>query len=283
MTNIRIYSITETVNIEYREVLYTARIRAVAYCRVSTDGQVGEDKYGIESQKRDIAEYCEKHNIEIVQWYVDEGISGAKDDRDRPELRKILNGEVTNPPIKAVVVAKSDRLSREIEQYYWFKYTFKRNNINLISVAEDFGSAGKLAPIYEAVTAVFAQMEREMIAARMGGGRQIKAARGGYSGGKPPYGYSAERGSRVLTVNEDEAKLVRRIFELRDKKKVTMQGICNALKADGYKTRSGGDFQTSTVQYILGNRKMYEGYYKYGGSDDWVKGVHEPILKDDVE
>ena len=260
-----------------------ARIRAVAYCRVSTKGQVGEDKYGIDAQKRDIADYCRKRNIEIAEWYVDEGISGAKDERDRPELRKILNGEITNPPIKAVVIAKSDRLSRQIEQYYWFKYAFKRNNIDLISVFEDFGSAGMYAPIYEAITAAFAQMEREMITARMSGGRTVKAARGGYAGGKAPYGYNSERKSGVLTVNEEEAKMVRRIFDLREKQHKTMQEICDMLKADGYHTRSGGDFQISTIQYILGNRKTYEGYYRYGVNKEWVKGAHEPILKWDAE
>lgn len=257
-----------------------ARIRAVAYCRVSTDGQVGEDKYGIEAQKRDIAEYCQKNNIEIVQWYADEGISGAKDDRDRPELRKILNGEITNPPIKAVVVAKSDRLSRDIEQYYWFKYSFKRSNIDLISVAEDFGSAGKLAPIYEAVTAVFAQMEREMIKERMSGGRRAKASHGGYAGGKAPYGYSVGKENHALIVNEDEAAVVRRIFEMRDKYGATMLEIRDALNANGFKTRNGKPFQTSTVQYILGNRKTYEGYYRYGSNGEWVKGAHSPILEE---
>lgn len=259
-----------------------AKIKAVAYCRVSTEGQVGEDKYGIESQKRDIIKYCEKHNIEIVQWFVDEGISGAKDERDRPELRKLINGEITNPPIKAVVVAKSDRLSRQIEQYYWFKYTFKRNNIELISVAEDFGEAGRFAGIYEAITASFAQMERELISERMGGGRRVKASRGGYAGGKAPYGYATKKGSRVLTVNEEEAKIVRRVFALRDSGE-TMKGICEALKAEGYTARSGADFQISTIQYILGNRKTYEGYYKYGTSGEWVKGQHEAILTEDAE
>ena len=255
-------------------------MNAVAYCRVSTDGQAGEDAYGIDAQRRDITNYCEKNGIDIIHFYVEEGISGAKDDTERPELKKILNGEITNPPIKAVVVAKSDRLSRDIEQYYFFKYTFKRNNIDLISISEDFGSAGMYAPIYEAITAVFAQMERQFITVRMTGGREVKAARGGYAGGKAPYGYSATKGSKVLTVDEDEAKMVRLIFELREKEHKTMQEICEILREKGYKTRKGRDIPVSSVQYILGNRKTYEGYYKYGKDGDWVKGQHKAILEE---
>ena len=39
--------------------------KVVAYVRVSTDGQIGEDKFGIESQKRMITEYCDKNDMEI--------------------------------------------------------------------------------------------------------------------------------------------------------------------------------------------------------------------------
>ena len=44
----------------------------VAYCRVSTDGQVGEDKFGIEAQKEQIMEYCSRNAMQISAWYIDE-------------------------------------------------------------------------------------------------------------------------------------------------------------------------------------------------------------------
>ena len=251
----------------------------VGYCRVSTDNQTGEDKYGIDVQKKDILEYCERNELNLVKWYIEEAVSGSKDTDDRPELKKILNGEIMNPPIKAVVIAKNDRLARDIENYYGFRYLLKRNNIEVISVQEDFGAMGMYAPVYEAISTAFAQLERTFITMRMSGGREVKAARGGYSGGKAPYGYNATRGGKELTVNEEEAKMIRRIFELKEVENKTLLDICNTLKEEGYKTRKNGDFQISTVQYILKNRKTYEGYYKYGKEGEWVKGLHKPILK----
>ena len=250
----------------------------VAYCRVSTENQTGEDKYGIDAQREDIEAYCAENDLNIVKWYIEEAVSGAKDEDERPELKKILNGEITNPPIKAVVIAKNDRLSREIEKYYGFKYLLRRNNIDVISVQEDFGMLGMYAPVYEAISTAFAQLEREFITIRMGGGRAVKAARGGYSGGKAPYGYSATHGGKELTVNEEEAKMIRRIFEMKEAEHKTLQDICDSLKSEGYVTRKGGDFQISTIQYILKNRKTYEGYYKYGKDGEWVKGMHKAIL-----
>ena len=52
--------------------------KAVGYCRVSTDGQVGEDKFGIDSQKEQILEYAKRNDYEILEWFIDEGVSGVK-------------------------------------------------------------------------------------------------------------------------------------------------------------------------------------------------------------
>ena len=53
--------------------------RVVGYIRVSTDGQCGEDKFGLDVQRQSIQEYCSKHDMEIVRWFMDEGESGAKE------------------------------------------------------------------------------------------------------------------------------------------------------------------------------------------------------------
>ena len=250
--------------------------KVVGYCRTSTENQSGDDKFGIESQKQTIIEYCAANDMELTEWFVDEAVSGAAE--APPAFSNILNGVVENPPIEAVVVAKSDRVARVVDKYFGFKYLLRRNNIELISASEDFAKEGTMSYVYEAISALFAQMEREFIKTRMSGGRKVKAAQGGYSGGKAPYGYKSEKGSKVLTVCDEEVPLVKRIFYLREHEGKTMKEICETLKAEGFKTRKGGDFQISTVQYILGNRKTYEGYYKYGKNAVYVEGAHKAIL-----
>ena len=51
----------------------------IGYTRVSTDGQVGEDKFGLEEQKNQILDYCARNDMEVVRWFTDEGESGAKE------------------------------------------------------------------------------------------------------------------------------------------------------------------------------------------------------------
>lgn len=249
--------------------------KAVAYCRVSTQGQVGDDKFGIASQKSMIEEYCIKNDIEIVDWFIDEAISGVKE--NRPAFDRILQGEITNPPVEAVIVAKADRISRDINQYYAYKALLSKLELEIISVTEDWSAQDKLtAMILENFLAMAATVERENIRVRTSGGRRIKAAKGGYSGGRPPYGYAPLNGKLVIV--PEEAEVVRLVIESKDSG-MTFQSICDTLNAMGKTNRSGTKFSISTLQVIIENKPLYQGMYRYGKDSEWVQGEHEPILK----
>ena len=247
-------------------------MNVIGYIRVSTDGQCGDDKFGLDVQREQIETYAAEHDMEIVKWFSDEGESGAK---ERPGFDEIIYGEVSNPPFEAVLVAKSDRVARDIYIYFYYKMMLQKKDIQLISVTEDFGSYGVFAPMLEAFTLCVAQMERDNITKRTSAGRQAKAKEGGYSGGRAPMGYKVE--NHQLVINPEEAAVVRRAFELRDSG-VVLLDIVDRLNKEGYETRNGKPFVISTVQSMLNNRKTYLGFYKYGKDGVWVEGNHEPIL-----
>lgn len=247
-----------------------------AYIRVSTDGQVGDDKFGLDAQKEQIIEFCQKNDYNIIKWYSDEGESGAK---YRPGFDEIVYGDVTNPPYEAVVVAKSDRVARDINIYFYYQGALLRKNIELISICEDFGQFGVFANMLKAFTLTCAEMERENINKRTSAGRTVKSAKGGYSGGRTPFGYRAE--NHQMIVVKEEAAVVQMIFRMKDKEGMTYKAICEVLNSAGYTNRSGTRFSISTVQVIYENKKVYQGYYKYGKTMDWVKGIHEPIIEED--
>jgi DNA invertase Pin-like site-specific DNA recombinase len=245
----------------------------VAYIRVSTDGQCGDDKFGLDAQREQIIAYCAKNDMNILKWYTDEGESGAK---ERPGFDEIVYGEVSNPPYEAVVVAKSDRVARDINIYYYYKMLLIKKEVKLISIAEDFGQFGVFASMLEAFTLCVAEMERENITKRTSGGRKMKASKGGYSGGRPPYGYTPLNGKLVIV--PEEAEVVKFVIESKDKG-MTYQTICDALNGEGKTNRSGTKFSISTLQVIIDNKPLYQGMYRYGKDSEWVEGEHEPILK----
>ena len=245
---------------------------AIGYIRVSTEEQVGDDKYGVETQKQAIINYAKENGYEIKKWFVDK-ISGAVD--GRPELDKILYNPESIPSHEAVIVFKSDRIARDTKLYFYYFYTLEKRNVKLLSAIEQFDEGDDFANIYRSLLMFVAEQERKNIALRTSKGRSIKATCGGYSGGNKPYGYCVTDGA--LVQNPRETPIVKMIFEEHDNKKSTLADICDILQEKGYHTRKNKKFQPSTVRSILSNRKFYEGLYKYGGAG-WVHGVHTPIL-----
>lgn len=238
--------------------------RVIGYLRVSTDGQL--DGFGLEAQKKAISEYCAERDWAVIKWISDEGESGAK---YRPGFDEIVNGAVENPPYEAVVVAKSDRVARDMYVYFYYKGALLRKNIELISVAEDFGAMGQFAHLFEAFMAVCAEIERDNINARMSAGRAVKAAKGGYGGGRPPLGYKVVKGKLELVPYE--AKVVRYIFENWGKLPQ------NAVVED-IKEQFGMDISRQRCMYIVKNEPFYRGCYSYGDNKD-IDGDYEPILE----
>lgn len=248
---------------------------AIGYIRVSTEQQGGDDKFGIDVQKQEILLYANDNGYHIVDWKIDEK-SGAED--DRPALNEILYGDnISNPPIDAVIIFKTDRLARDTKLYFYYLYVLEKRNIKLLSTKEDFAEGGEFTNIYRALIQFVAEQERRNIALRTSKGRSIKAQCGGYSGGRVPYGYSVKDG--VLVINENERPVVELIFE-EARQGTSMLATTRKLEEAGYCTRKGERFQVSTIKSIINNEPLYRGMYKYGKDMNWVKGVHEPILTD---
>lgn len=247
---------------------------AVAYVRVSTEGQI--EKYGIDAQKKDIRDYAAKNGYNILEWFVDEGVSGVTDPVDRPAFGKLVFEVAENPPIEAVIVAATDRIARG-EVQYWTAYGLLQDRgVELVSTKEDFQSMGAFAPLIRSILVSLGAIERMNIKTRTMAGRRIKAYSGGYCGGNTPYGYVSS-GDGTMAVDPDEAAVVREIFRMKGEG-CSLRRISDLLRIRGVVTRSGGDFSPSTIKSILDNRQTYLGYFKYGNME-WTKGQHEAILE----
>lgn len=242
----------------------------IGYIRISTVGQ--DDKYGKEAQKEAITKYANEHDIKIVQWFVDV-ISGVKE--KRPSWDAILlNEQISNPPYDCVLVFKSDRVARDIKLYFYYLFLLEKKKVELISINEDFN--GELAGIYRAIVLFCAEQERKNITTRTSAGRRVKASKGGYAGGRCPYGYDVVGGT--LQINEAQAQVIKTIYMLREQQRFTYDGIADYLNDNHIYTQTGKLWQKPTIKYVLDNKKFYQGYIKYGADQDYVKGEHEAII-----
>ena len=247
---------------------------AVGYIRVSTKQQAGEDRLGEDAQRQAILDYAEANNYEIVHFFTDEA-SGVSE--HRKELDELLFGNgLEDANIKAVITFKSDRMARDIKLYFYYLFVLEKRGINLISVKEQFeNDEYGLASVFRSLMLFVAEQERRNITMRTSSGRKMKALKGGYAGGKAPYGYGVF--NKQLMVNEKEADIVRLIFYYK-RIGCSISEIADILHDKGIKTKKGTWFIPAQVSKILQNKEFYLGYYKYGDMLHWVKGQHQPIL-----
>lgn len=90
--------------------------RVVCYIRVSTEEQ---KLHGIslDAQRDKLKEYAEKHNLKIVGWYEDEGVSGRKLIRKRPALQRMLH-DAQEGKFDRIIFIKLDRFFRSVAEYH---------------------------------------------------------------------------------------------------------------------------------------------------------------------
>lgn len=90
--------------------------RVAAYVRVSTQEQKLHG-LSLDAQKMKLTEYAEGHNMRIVGWYVDEGVSGRKLIRKRPELQRMIQ-DAEAGQFERIIFIKLDRFFRSVAEYH---------------------------------------------------------------------------------------------------------------------------------------------------------------------
>jgi hypothetical protein len=71
----------------------------------------------LDAQKMKLTEYAEEHNMRIVEWYVDEGVSARKLIRKRPELQRMIQ-DAEKGKFERIIFIKLDRFFRSVAEYH---------------------------------------------------------------------------------------------------------------------------------------------------------------------
>ena len=91
---------------------------AAAYVRVSSQEQKLHG-LSIEAQKQKLMEYAEKHNLKIVEWYIDEGVSATRPIAKRPALQRMGN-DARDKKFSRILIIRIDRFFRSVSEYHEF-------------------------------------------------------------------------------------------------------------------------------------------------------------------
>jgi len=232
-------------------------MKAALYARVSTPGQGDEDKASIPEQIARIEKYCQEKGYSVTDRYVDIGYSGAK--KNRPEFQRML-ADAKSSKFDVIACWKADRLSRGMYPAAALMEVIEPLDISLEAVEEH------LDMNYFAMLAVVGKMELDNMKARSRMGKEAKAKKG-LTLGSHPYGYTYNKEAALLEINEEEASVVRWIFDLYLKGSSIRQitAKLNYLAIPTH-TPSKYGWPTSRVAIIL-SRSAYcdEAYYNQTG------------------
>ena len=221
-------------------------MKVAAYLRCSSKTQVGEGKYGLDTQRADIAAFCAANGHDVVAEFIDAGVSGIKS--ERPGFIMLLEA-AKRREFSAVIVGKGDRLARVVKVDGYLRVLLDSCGVSVLSATERNSAPNDDdGEMIEGMLAVVAQRVRKDIIKRLAKARKIKAKAGGYAHGAPPYGYRAENASLVEIA--DEQSVIALMLDMRSKGAI-LKEIAATLNARHIATRSGNGWQVSTVAAIL--------------------------------
>ena len=250
--------------------------------RVSTTKQVDHDEQNqadIPVQRKACREFAAKMGWTIVHEEQENGVSGYKvsaNDRDKLQL---LKERAEQGKFDILLVFMFDRLVRKSDETPFVVEWFVKHGIRVWSVNEGeqrFESHTDRLTNYIRYWQADGESQKTSIRTKTALGQMVQEGR--FRGGSAPYGYrlapsgiSNKRKHEVykLEIDEDEARVVRMMFNLCVGSGYGRCKIANLISGQGIQTRTGGNWHEATVGHILHNI-TYMGVLRSGESQSEV-------------
>lgn len=251
-------------------------MNVAAYCRVSTDKE--DQLNSLEAQKEFFEEYTKKQGYHLVQIYADEGISGTKIKNRAGFLRMMRDAREGR--FEMVLVKDISRLARNTVDLLNSTRELKAMNIDMLFLTSNMTVMDN-SEFMLTIFGAMAQEESSNTSKRVKFGKRQNAKKG-----KVPnrvFGYDKMIGDLFhLTINEKEARIVRRIFDLYLTEEYGTLKIANILNGEDLKTKNGCRFSKNAVSRILSNQ-LYTGKVINGKQEvaDFLTGKRRDIAPEE--
>lgn len=224
--------------------------KTAAYIRVSTQEQKMHG-LSIDAQIQKLTDYAEANNLEIVEWYNDEGVSGRKEIRKRPALQRMIK-DAQAKKFRRIIFIKLDRFFRSVAEYHECMKAIDPCIWTATEERYDLSTANGRAFVNMKIT--IAELEADQTGERIRLVNEYKVRQG-----MPLYGnhiypfcyeYSREQG-KVVKRNED---MFWTLLEAVESTKSVRRGII------AVKQKYGKEMTYQTAEKVLANTMIYGTY-----------------------
>lgn len=183
------------------------------YCRLSRDDDQQGDSNSIVNQKAFLARFAREKGFRNIEYFVDDGYSGAN--FQRPDWQRMM-ALVDEGKIGIVVAKDMSRIGRNyLEVGMYTEITFPQNHVRFIAVNSGVDSANQqdneFAPFLNIINEFYVKDGSKKVRASM----KLKGESGEYLTTIPPYGYMKDpEDKKKWVVDAEAASVVRHIFSL---------------------------------------------------------------------
>ena len=237
---------------------------AAIYARVSSEQQREENT--IASQTASLIEFAKSHDLEVPKEWVfeDEGYSGAT--LERPGLERVRD-LAAEGQIQVALAYSPDRLSRKYAYQILLIEEFARHGVETVFVKSPQGDSAEDQLLVQ-FQGMIAEYERAQILERSRRGKRHRAQAGEVSVmSGAPYGYRYIRKTDEMpaayVVDEAEARIVRRVYEMYTVEGLSIGEITRRLNTEGVPARKASRWERSVVWGVLRN-PAYRGVACFG-------------------
>ena len=229
--------------------------RSTYYARVSTEKE--EQKNSLENQDTYYKnKILAEPNWTLVNGYTDRGITGTST-RKRNDFNDMISDGL-NDMYDLILTKEVCRFARNTLDTLQITRNLLAKGKGVCFELDNINTLEQEGELRLTIMASLAQDESRRISERVKFGFSRAIEKGRVLGNNAIWGY--EKNKCKLELNEEEAKIVKRIYEIYATGEVGIRRIGQELAKEGIYTRKGEVFAYSTIKNILTNPK-YKGFY----------------------
>lgn len=236
------------------ENLINIPLRVTFYARVSTDKE--EQLNSLDNQINYYKEYINNNkNWTYINGYIDEAISGTT--AKRKNFQKMID-DSKKDLFDLIITKEVSRFSRNLFDSIKYTQELMLNNVGVYFQTNEINTYDLNSEFILNMMSSLAQEESKRLSTRIKWGHKNSIKRGRILGNKIT-GYYKK--NTQLIINEEEAKKIKRIFELYATNKYGLTKLAYILREENILNSKGNIYDKDTLKRIIQNPK-YKGYYR---------------------